>query len=88
MDYCIEVEKCVSLISQYNKINKCIIFPNIDKGELAVLSIITCNKEICSNDVAKKLEISRPRLSSIVKSLIRKKYIVLSFRKEDKRKKI
>ena len=86
MDYCDKVNEFMEVVTEYNKVKETKPLTNPDKGCIAVMSRIYLNKGMCSHEIAKELNLSRARLSSIVKKLKKKKYITTRFQINDKRK--
>jgi DNA-binding MarR family transcriptional regulator len=86
MDYFIKVEEFMKIVKEFNKIKESSSIPNVDRGYMAVMSKLYFNKEMYSCQIAKELNISRARLSLIVKNLKAKKYISSHFHLKDKRK--
>lgn len=86
MDYSIQIENFMKLVSEFNKFREESNIPNPDKGSIAVMSKLYFSKEMYSCQLAKELNLSRARLSSIVKGLKNKKYVTCRYHLTDKRK--
>lgn len=86
MDYSIQIENFMKLVSEFNKFSEESKIPNPDKGSIAVMSKLYFSKEMYSCQLAKELNLSRARLSLIVKGLKNKKYVTCHYHLTDKRK--
>lgn len=86
MVYSNKVQEFIDIANQFKKLQENSKIPNTDKGCMAVLSILYTKKEMCSCQLAKELNLSRARLSLIVKNLKSKKLILSKFHLTDKRK--
>lgn len=86
MDYQIKAEEFMKIIGEYNKLKKNHNSTAPDKGAIAVMGILSCNQEMYAYQLAKELNLSRARLSLIVKKLKSKDYITSRFMSTDKRK--
>lgn len=86
MDYSNKVEEFMSVINDYNKLKEKSDVSIPDKGIYAVMGRLFINKEMYSCQLAKELNISRARLSLIVKKLKAKKYVTSRCPLTDRRK--
>lgn len=86
MDYSIKVEEFMRVVNDYNKVKEKRKVAVPDKGIMAVMGRLYNNKEMYSCQLAKELNISRARLSLIVKKLKEKKYITSRCPITDRRK--
>ena len=73
------LENCRQKLHFYN-------LNSYDCGMLAVLRMLYENGSLFANQLSHKLNVSRARLSSIIKSLLKKNYINVAEDKNDKRK--
>ena len=85
MDYSLEVERFMKIVNVFEKIKENHMFSIPDKGCMAVMSMLYQNKEMYSCQIAKELNLSRARLSLIVKNLKIKKYVTTHIDLTDKR---
>ena len=85
MDYSLEVESFMKIVNEFDKLKENHMFSIPDKGCMAVMGRLYQNKEMYSCQLAKELNLSRARLSLIVKSLKTKKYISTHIDLKDKR---
>ena len=86
MGYSTKVEEFMKIVNDYNKVKEHREVSISDKGIMAVMGRLYCNKEMYSHQLAKELNISRARLSLIVKKLKTKKYITTRCPLTDRRK--
>ncbi|MBE6143504.1 MAG: winged helix-turn-helix transcriptional regulator [Erysipelotrichaceae bacterium] len=86
MDLKIKTEEFMLVVNEYNKIKEHSKMVAPDKGCMAVMSKLYFNKEMYSCQLAKELNLSRARLSLIVKNLKNKKYVSSHYHLTDKRK--
>ena len=86
MDYSKKVEEFMKIVSDFNKLKESKEVSIPDKGIYAVMGRLYINKEMYSCQLAKELDISRARLSLIVKKLKEKKYVTSRCPLTDRRK--
>ena len=85
MDYSFEVENFMKIVNEFDKLKEKNALSIPDKGYMAVMGRLYQNKEMYSCQLAKELNLSRARLSLIVKNLKGKKYVTTHIDLTDKR---
>ena len=85
MDYSFEVENFMKIVNEFDKLKEKNVLSIPDKGYMAVMGRLYQNKEMYSCQLAKELNLSRARLSLIVKNLKAKKYVTTHIDLTDKR---